>query len=276
MKGQLKKMQCTESKPVSYELQLGEQSLRLNEFLGHHLHFNFTGRIFCIQCGRQTKKSFQQGYCFPCYRRLNECHLCMIHPERCRYDPKLCSPDDWVHANCLSPHIVYLANSSGLKVGITRETQVPTRWIDQGAVQAIPLFSTENRYQAGILEVAFKQYVADKTNWRAMLSEHPVALDLLAERDALVRQAASAIDKVKAQFPENDIQFLKASDTHEFYYPVMEYPEKVRSFNFDKNAMVSGHLLGIKGQYLIFDHGVINIRKFGGYEVSFSEGCSGH
>ena len=156
--------------PVRYQLSIGDDNIILNDFLGHHLHLSHTGTIFCIQCGRQTKKSFQQGYCFPCYRRLGECNLCMIHPERCRHDPTLCKPDDWVHASCMLPHVVYLANSSGLKIGITRQSQVPTRWMDQGAVQAIPIFQYQNRFQAGTLEVAFKKFVADKTNWRTMLS----------------------------------------------------------------------------------------------------------
>ncbi len=275
IKGRLHKMRTVLEQPVRYELTFDDESIILNEMLGHHVHLSHTGNIFCVQCGRPTKKSFQQGYCFPCYRRLNECNLCMIHPEKCRHDQAICDPNDWVHANCFVPHIVYLANSSGLKVGITRQSQVPTRWIDQGAVQALPIFTTQNRFQAGTLEVAFKKFVADKTNWRTMLTQDNAKIDLTAERDRLLMQAAQIIETVQAQFPSGDIQLLQDSSVHEFLYPVIEYPQKLRVFNLDTNPTVSGHLQGIKGQYLILDEGVINIRKYGGYEVTIGESCCG-
>jgi hypothetical protein len=275
MKGTLHKMRTQALMPVRYELSMGDEQVGLNDLLGRHVHLAHTGLIYCIQCGRQTKKSFQQGFCFPCYRRLNECNLCMIHPERCRHDVEKCKPDDWVHASCMVPHVVYLANSSGLKVGITRQSQVPTRWMDQGAIQAIPIFSTQNRFQAGTLEVAFKKFVADKTNWRTMLTQQNPKIELMAERQRLLQEAAAAIEKVQAEFPEGDIQLLSEEIMQEFYYPVIEYPQKLRVFNLDKNPTVSGHLQGIKGQYLIFDEGVINVRKYGGYEITLGAGCCG-
>lgn len=276
MKGTLVKMRTETGSPVRYQLVFADQIINLNDLLGHHLHLTPTGNIFCIQCGRKTKKSFQQGYCYPCLRRLMECNMCMLHPERCIHDENVCKGDDWAHANCSVPHVVYLANASGLKVGVTRESQVPTRWIDQGAIQAIPIFSTQNRYQAGILEVAFKKFVADKTNWRTMLCNLAPKLDLLEEKNKLLQSADVAIQKVLSQFPEGAIRSLSDDAVHEFFYPVMEYPQKIKVFNLDNQGTISGHLVGIKGQYLIFDQGVINIRKYGGYEVSLSEGCSGH
>ncbi len=275
MKGPLHKLRTVHDKPVRYELNLNDEPIILNDLIGHHVHFSYTGNIFCVQCGRATKKSFQQGYCFPCFRRLNECNLCMIHPEKCRHDHAVCDPNDWVHANCFAPHIVYLANSSGLKVGITRQSQVPTRWIDQGAIQALPIFSTKDRYQAGVVEVAFKKFVADKTNWRTMLTQENPKIDLMAERDRLLQLAAGIIETIQSQFPAGDIQFLPDQTVHEFQYPVIEYPEKLRVFNLDTNDTVGGHLQGIKGQYLIFDEGVINIRKYSGYEVAIGERCCG-
>lgn len=275
VKGKLHKMRTVYEQPVRYELLLDDESIILNDFLGHHVHLSHTGNIFCVQCGRKTKKSFQQGYCFPCFRRLNECNLCMIHPEKCRHDQSICDPNDWVHASCFVPHVVYLANSSGLKVGITRQSQVPTRWIDQGAIQALPIFSTKNRYQAGVLEVAFKKFVADKTNWRTMLTQDNLKIELMAERDRLLKEAASSIENIQAKFPVGDIQLLIDETVQEFLYPVIEYPEKLRVFNLDSNAIVSGHLQGIKGQYLIFEEGVINVRKYSGYEVMLGESCCG-
>jgi hypothetical protein len=275
MKGTLHKMHTTQATPVRYELTLGEEKVALNDMLGHHVHLSHTGKIFCTQCGRLTKKSFQQGYCFPCFRRLNECNLCMIHPERCKHSEGDCKPDDWAHASCMAPHVVYLANSSGLKIGITRQTQVPTRWIDQGAIQALPIFSTQNRYQAGIVEVALKKFVADKTNWRTMLGQQNPKIELIAERERLFIEAEAAIDKARALFPATDIILLQDQALEEFHYPVLEYPEKLRVFNLDKSASIGGHLIGIKGQYLLFDSGVINVRKYGGYEVTLGEGCCG-
>src|ERR1700722_1856418 len=137
--------------PVSYYLSLAEEQIPLNQFIGKKIQLNYLGKIYCIQCGRETKKSFQQGFCFPCYRRLLECNLCIIHPEKCRYYEGKCDPNDWAHAQCGQKQIVYLANSSGVKVGITRATQIPTRWIDQGATQGLPIFSVANRYQAGLI-----------------------------------------------------------------------------------------------------------------------------
>ncbi len=276
MHGILRKMLVMHDKPVRYELPVGEDQVSVNALLGHHLHLRHTGKIFCIQCGRKTQKSFQQGYCFPCYRRLGECNLCMIHPERCKHGEGNCTPDDWVHASCMVPHIVYLANSSGLKVGITRQSQMPTRWIDQGAIQALPIFSTLNRFQAGIVEVALKKYVADKTNWRLMLSQANAKIDLVAERDRLLQEASAAIDKVRSEFPEESITLLNDQTVLEFLYPVIEYPEKIRVLNLEKaTSGISGRLMGIKGQYLIFNDGVMNIRKYGGYEISLGEGCCG-
>lgn len=276
MLGTLHKMHVTHASPVRYELPIGEDKISVNELMGHHVHLRHTGNIFCIQCGRKTKKSFQQGYCFPCYRRLGECNLCMIHPERCLHGEGNCKPDDWVHASCLVPHIVYLANSSGLKVGITRQSQIPTRWIDQGAIQALPIFSTQNRFQAGVVEVALKKYVADKTNWRTMLGQANPKIDLVAERERLLQVASEALQKAQTTFEQGDIQLFSDSDVHEFLYPVIEYPQKLRILNLEKSTSgIGGLLMGIKGQYLIFDEGVINIRKYGGYEVTLGEGCCG-
>ena len=159
----------------------------------------------------------------------------------------------------LQPHIVYFAVSSGLKVGVTRDTQVPTRWIDQGAHQALPIVEVPNRYLAGITEVALKAYFNDKTNWRIMLQNKGEALDLVAERAACIAKLPS------------EVQPYVVLDSPIFIdFPVARFPEKVKSLNFDKQPIVEGVLQGIKGQYLILDTGVINIRKFTAYNVQFS------
>ena len=268
--GNLQKMRVTLKDPVSYELRLGDECVPLNSHLGQPVHLHYTGEINCISCGRKTKKSFQQGYCFPCVRSLAECDNCIVRPETCHFDAGTCRDETWAKANCFQDHFVYLANSSGVKVGITRGSQVPTRWIDQGASQALPIFRVKNRYQSGLLEVALKAHVADRTDWRKMLKGESEPIDLPAKRDELYHLCESAIGELRSQFGEEAIAMLPDEDVVDIRYPVLEYPAKVASLNFDKTADVQGALLGIKGQYLILESGVINIRKFGGYAVQFS------
>lgn len=272
--GQIRKLRSKLTSPVEYSLPIGEEFISLNDKIGNHFTLEFTGNIYCIQCQRKTKKSFQQGFCFPCYRRLGECGFCMIHPERCLHGEGSCQSDDWVHASCMQPHIVYFANSSGLKVGITRQSQVPTRWIDQGAIQALAVFAVPSRYLAGIVEVALKQFVADKTNWRALLKGNNGALDLIAERDRLLEESLMAITRIKAEFPTEQIELLSENKVQHIDYPVLNYPTTIKSLDFEKTPTISGILQGIKGQYLIFDNGVINMRKFGGYELAVSSKSS--
>ena len=266
--GPIRKL-CSElSTPVQYSLPIGKELIPLNTLIGQTLKMTHTDKIYCIQCQRKTSKSFQQGFCFPCFRRLSECGNCMIHPERCHHGAAHCQTDDWVHAACMQPHVVYFANSSLLKVGVTRATQVPTRWIDQGAIQATAVFKTPSRYSAGLVEVALKQHVADKTNWRALLKGNNAHIDLHSERARLVEQSKLVIDQIKADHPE--IELLSDPTVQHIEYPVLTYPSKIQSLDFEKTPTIQGILEGIKGQYLIFDIGVINMRKFGGYELILS------
>lgn len=267
--GTLIKMPVTMANPVRYQLVIGKKDFLLNDLLGKKIMLRYTGQIFCIQCGRHINKSFQQGYCFPCLRRLQECDLCILHPERCHVAQGTCPKDDWAHVQCYQQHIVYLANSSALKVGITRYTHVPTRWVDQGATQALPIFNVANRYQAGIMEVALKKFVADKTDWRRMLKQDAAPIDLFQLRDELFVNAEKEIAQVIATFQTSDITPIVDATPLEITYPVLEYPEKVLSLSFDKTPEISGILQGIKGQYLILDTGVLNVRKFAGYDVEF-------
>ena len=234
------------------------------------IKLHYSGNIFCVHCGRKSSKSFNQGYCYPCFQSLAQCDSCIIHPERCHFEQGSCREPAWGEKYCMQDHIVYLANSSGLKVGITRATQVPTRWIDQGATQALAVMRVRSRLQSGVLEVMFKQHVADKTNWRDMLKGAAVELDMAAERDRLLAACQGAISELEDQFGFFAISKLSGIEPVSIEYPVAQYPEKISSFNFDKDPEVSGKLLGIKGQYLILDGGVINLRRFSGYEVELS------
>lgn len=261
----LRKMKVVHKNPVEYYLQLGDSEILLNQFIGKRIQWRYTGNIHCIQCQRKTKNSFQQGYCYPCMQRLAECGFCVIHPEKCRVMHDECRADDWAHQQCRQAHVIYLANSSGLKVGITRVTQAPTRWIDQGAAQALPLMQTSNRYQSGIIEVGLKQFLNDKTNWRKMLKNPAQPLDLIQERHSLVEKTQKFLQDLILPFAD-EVQWLPPT-TAEFHYPVEIYPPKPVSLSLDKSPLLEGTLWGIKGQYLILDTGVFNVRKFAGYEV---------
>ncbi len=267
LKKMLTEVSAQPGHPVMYHLDLGKETLSINEIIGQSMRISYLGRIFCIQCGRQTRTSFQQGHCYPCMQRLGECGFCIIHPEKCQFPMGKCPENDWAHQSCGQPHIVYLANSSGLKVGITRLNQIPTRWIDQGATQALPLFQVANRYQSGKIEVCLKRFVNDRTDWRKMLKGAPMALDLLKERERLLAKAQMDLQTIVAEFPAADCQYLADAKVLELHYPLQNYPTQPKALSLDKQSAFAGVLQGIKGQYLILDSGVINIRKFSGYEV---------
>jgi len=126
-----------------------------------------------------------------------------------------------------------------------------------------------NRYLAGITEVALKEHVSDKTNWRKMLKGEVSPIDLEAERDRLFDVMSGDIQSLQEKYGLQSITALNDAELVTIEYPVIEHPTKVTSFNFDKTPRVEGVLKGIKGQYLILDTGVINIRKFTGYNIQF-------
>lgn len=257
--GNIRKMESIHSDRVEYHLPLGGESVAMNALIGSRINLDYQGKIHCIRCGRETRKSFAQGYCYPCFTTAPETEECVLRPELCRAHEGVARDLEYAKTHCLIDHVVYLSLTSGLKVGVTRSTQVPTRWIDQGAVSAIELARTPNRYLAGLMEVVLKSLINDKTNWRRMLSDvDPGTLNLVAEKQRI----ASMLPAELRSYVTEDHQVTRIS------YPVIAYPGKVKSYNFDKEAQVSGILAGIKGQYLIFqDGGVINLRKFGGYLI---------
>lgn len=267
--GALRKMtaQLDENGKVNYQLPIGEQLLPLNEVIGKTLTLTFHGAINCSHCGKKTKKSYSQGFCFPCMQKLAQCDMCIMKPETCHFDKGTCREPEWAEKHCMTDHYVYLANTSGLKVGITRHTQIPTRWIDQGATQALPIFKVSTRLQSGLVEIALAELIADKTNWRAMLKGNAEPIDLTAKADELKPKIADKLADIVLKYGNKAVQEL-GEEVIDLNFPVTEFPTKVTSFNFDKTHEVSGTLVGIKGQYLIFDTGVINIRKFSSYQVS--------
>ena len=267
-RGALSKMSTRLEQPVQYSLRLGEQDLDLNALLGQGVRLEYLGAIHCSHCGRKTKKSFSQGYCYPCFSKLAQCDTCIMSPERCHYAAGTCREPAWGEQFCMTEHVVYLANSSGAKVGITRATQVPTRWIDQGATQALPIMRVATRQQSGLVEDVLRSQVTDRTNWRAMLKGEAAPLDLPQLAGEIFEACHDGITTLQERFGLQAIQPLGDLAVVDIAYPVLAYPAKVASFDLEKTPVVEGTLQGIKGQYLIFDTGVINIRKFTAYQLA--------
>ncbi|TQV81002.1 DUF2797 domain-containing protein [Exilibacterium tricleocarpae] len=267
--GHLRKMQVELQEPVTYALPLDDTLVPLNRYLGGSLELRYGGAIACQHCGRATRKSFNQGYCYLCFKRLARCDQCIVSPEKCHFAQGTCREPDWGTRFCMTDHIVYLANSSGPKVGITRASQVPVRWIDQGAVQALPLLRVQTRQQSGLVEAFLRRFVADRTNWRAMLKGEAGAVDLVSLGRQLLCEAASVIEDLQQRWGVQAVQALAATAV-DIRYPVLEYPAKISTHNFDKQPVAGGRLLGIKGQYLLLDTGVLNIRKFTSYHVELA------
>ena len=256
--------------PVQYAFRLGDEQIAVNPMIGKTVRLEFLGAIHCSHCGRKTKTSFSQGYCYPCMQKLAQCDLCIMSPERCHYDAGTCRDPGWGEQFCMTDHVVYLANSSGIKVGITRATQIPTRWIDQGATQALPIMRVSTRQQSGFVEDLLRSQVADKTNWRALLKGDAAPVDLLHVREQIFDACAGGITTLQERFGLQAVQPLNEQSVVEIRYPIEGYPAKITSFNLDKNPVAEGTLLGIKGQYLMFDTGVINIRKYTAYQIAAS------
>lgn len=269
--GALRKMAAQLDAPVSYQFCLDEARVAVNPLLGERIRLEFLGAIHCTHCGRKTRKSFSQGYCYPCFTKLAQCDSCIVSPEKCHFEAGTCREPAWGEQFCMTDHIVYLANSSGVKVGITRATQVPTRWIDQGASQALPILRVATRQQSGLVEDLLRSQVADRTNWRALLKGDAVPVDLPALREQLFEHCGEGLEALQQRFGLQAIQPLPDAAPVEICYPVLQYPTKVVSHDLERNPCLEGTLLGIKGQYLLLDTGVINLRKYTAYQVAISQ-----
>lgn len=269
LQGPLHKMHTRLEQPVAYRLRLGDSSIDLHEQLGKTLRLTWQQQINCVHCGRATNKSFNQGYCYPCFSSLARCDSCILSPEKCHFHLGTCREPDWAKSYCMQSHIIYLSNTSAVKIGITRENQVPTRWIDQGAIQAIPILRVSKRYHAGLVEHAFKRHVSDKTNWRNMLKNQVEEIDLYQIFETLWPHVKVELD---AELLDDVEEIAKPDASLNLNYPALAYPQKIVSYNLEKQPLIEGILDAIKGQYLILDRGVINIRKYGGYLVSLESG----
>ena len=255
--GVLKKMMTENADEIQYYLDMKTDFLNINQLLNKEISISFV-TYECLNCGLE-KKIYRQGFCQSCFFETPNAGDWIMRPELSKAHLGIEDRDlAYEKAAQLQPHIVYLANSSNVKVGVTRKQQVPTRWIDQGAHEAIEIVEVPNRYLAGITEVALKNHVADKTNWRKMLKNDIEDANLVEWRDKLKEFIP---DEAREYFIENN------AETH-LNFPVVQYPEKPKSLNLIKTPNYSGKLVGIKGQYLIFeDQTVFNVRANEGLVV---------
>lgn len=262
MKGNILKMKTKLLSVVDYHLPIGEELIHMNSLIGKKLSLSFEGKVNCISTGELIKKSYGQGYSGKAFRSLAQCDMCMVRPETCHYADGTCREPEWGKKHCLIPHYIYLSVTSGLKVGIARETNLPYRWMDQGAIQALPILKVKDRLTSGLIETELSKSYSDKTNWRKMLKGDIREACLLEVREEIFENFGNLIDDLEAEDLEREVM--------DFSYPIESVPDKISSLNFDKTPVIEGVLTGIKGQYLIFDSGVLNIRKHNGYSIEFS------
>lgn len=246
--------------PVAFSIQIDENAFPIA--LGNNLSIRFLGDKACVHCGRRVKKLYQNGYCFPCIQSLAECDLCIVKPHECHFHLGTCRDEPWAQTHCMIPHYVYLAVSSSVKVGLTRKGRELTRWMEQGAEQAVLVAEVPTRKMAGELEMEIAKNIPDKTNWRKMLQTHGQRIDLQSVKQEVI-----------ASLPETWSEYLLKDDAqeHQFLFPRdTDFEPTLKGISLDKTHEVQGVIRGLKGQYLIFDDGVFNLRKHAGYQVQIS------
>ncbi|HOC85353.1 MAG TPA: DUF2797 domain-containing protein [Prolixibacteraceae bacterium] len=255
--GNILKMRAEYDTPVQYFLPVGDAELCMNDLIGKEIRFIFGGQVNCISCGKVTRTSYGQGFCYNCLQTAPEAAESVLQPQLSKAHFGIARDMEYAEKYDLIEHVVYLVLSPGLKVGVTRHHQVPVRWIDQGAAAAMPLAKTPNRHIAGVMEGWLKQFYSDKTNWR----------DMLTNKQAPETDPAGEKRKALELLPAELKKYAYEPDEiTRINYPVLRYPENVTPLSLDKTPQISGKLTGIRGQYLIFDGGyVLGIRKHNGY-----------
>lgn len=252
---------------VNYSLPLYDnlnqkEAVGLNELVNKEVNFRFNHQINCVVTGDSIKKVFGEGMSYKAFMNSPMASPSIIRPELSQIHEGIALRDEaWERANHLQPHYVYLSKTAGVKVGVTRTTQIPTRWIDQGATEGIVLAEVPYRQLAGLIEVELKQHMSDKTNWRNMLKNMPCEENMVEKKEAALEL-----------LPEEYHEFIFDDDSiTTIEYPVLKYPSKVTSLKFEKLPEFTKTLIGIKGQYLLFsDDTVINMRSHAGFQITLS------
>jgi hypothetical protein len=255
--GAIVDLEVRHAEPADYTLVTATGRLALNGLLGAWLELTFDDGIVCGHCGMASAKSYGGGFCWRCFTTLARCDLCVVSPARCHYAAGTCREPEWGERFCMQWHTVYLANSSGPKVGITRRGGEIGRWLDQGAIQGLAIAAAPTRHLAGVLEASLAAWLADTTDWRRLTGRDAPLADLAALRDRLVTDAA---------LPAG-VQWITDADEVRLHYPVREYGRQRQWRPRPDERLFAGRLIGIKGQYLLFDEGVFNVRRHRGYSI---------
>jgi len=260
--GNIKKMISQHSDPVNYQIPIGNDILPISDYIGKKIKIRFNDVINCVLCNREIKKSFFQGHCYPCFIDSPQTSECILRPELCRAHKGESRDMEWSKKHCLQEHVVYLSLTAGAKVGVTREAQIPTRWIDQGAVKAIQFARTSNRFEAGMIEMELKEHLSDRTAWQRMLkNEIDLSVNLLNLKQKLRNNIS---DNYKHFVIDDDFIVI-------LNYPHLKYPTKIKSIDLLKINSIEGRLIAIKGQYLLFEENMaFNIRKHTGFDVQIT------
>jgi hypothetical protein len=261
LNGLLRKMKSDykqDTGDVTYFLNIdGDTSTCMNDAIGKEVTISFTKGIRCAECGKKIRKTYGDGLCYPCTISLPQGDMCILKPHQCHFHLGTCRDSKWGEEHCFIPHTLYLAKSSSIKIGITRQGQQFTRWVDQGASEAMAIGTFPSRKEVGIAELAISEKMSDRTNWRKMLTNEIAKTDFsefLAMAQDLLTEEQKAL-------------LCEAPKVFSFNYPVQKYPDKVNSFTLDKVPVICKTLTGIKGQYLIFGNEVINLRSHTGYII---------
>lgn len=255
-----------DDQPASYQLEFKDgTAIELNARIGCGVEIAFSGVIGCRYCGAESRKSFAGGYCYDCFSTLARCDLCVVSPDRCHYDAGTCREPDWGAAFCMQPHLVYLANSSGIKVGITRAGRSIGRWLDQGAIQGLVILEADSRRAAGIVEAEIARVLPDRTDWRRMLRADVPPLDLPLAWQRLRAAGEGLGDGIRP------VASAGAGDMTVLSYPISATSPPERTLRLDEGS-IRANLKGMKGQYLLLGNDAFNVRAHAGYRVRVNMG----
>ncbi len=259
--GPLSKLLLAIQTPVQAYAEAGPHIIHLNAQIGKILRMEAMGLWHCKACGEVFTSLFRMGCCKICFFESPLAGDAILRPELSKAHLGQADRDLAYEAKYqLQPHVVYLADSGGLKVGVTRHAQRHTRWMDQGASRVRVIAVTENRHQAGLIEVALKVGYSDKTSWRPMLAGMDSGQSLYEESQ-----------KALFLFPERMRPFFVAEGEEvQLAYPAPACA-KATSLKLKGMSAWEGRLAGIRGQYLILeDQRVFNVRAHEGAQVRWS------
>jgi hypothetical protein len=260
MKGYIKNIHYINTNPIKYYLELNNNFLFLNTLMNKKIFIYYIHNR-CIKC-KKKNSIYKNGYCYTCFLNHPKNYIGIIKPERCTSHLNIENKNIFFEKQIeLQNHIVYLSITSQIKIGVTREKTFYHRMIEQGASKAIQIAKTPNRYYAGSIEVHMKKYIPDKTNYKIMLTKNNEEIyDLINYKFYL-----------KNKFSKKLINFFleHKNNIYHFFYPIIKYPITIKNINLYNENLLNKRLIGLKGNYLIFDNGVVlNIKNHIGYYVN--------